>query len=106
MTTSQQPASIAIAVFVGLNLTAASTGSLFKPGLWYAGLNKPGWTPPNWVLPVVWSFLFAINASAGWLVWKAVGTGSPATIARYVGSLALNADWSWLFFGRLRMGWP
>ncbi len=94
---------IAVAVFVGLNLAAASSGSLFKPGVWYRSLNKPSWTPPNWAFPVVWGFLFAINAWAGWLVWEVAGETQPRTFLIYIGSLVLNAGWSWLFFGRRRM---
>ncbi|MES2861156.1 MAG: TspO/MBR family protein [Pseudomonadota bacterium] len=94
---------IAVAVFVGLNFAAASSGSLFKPGAWYRGLTKPSWTPPNWAFPVVWGFLFAINAWAGWLVWEVAGETEPRTFLIYIGSLVLNAGWSWLFFGRRRM---
>lgn len=97
------PAWIAIAVFVGLNFVAASSGSLFKPGAWYANLNKPSWTPPNIAFPIVWGLLFAVNAWAGWLVWETVGTQSPLAFGLYVVSLALNAGWSFLFFGRRRM---
>ncbi|AQR61333.1 sensory protein TspO [Brevundimonas sp. LM2] len=98
-----QPAWIAIAVFVGLNFAAASSGSLFKPGAWYADLNKPSWTPPNLAFPIVWGLLFSINAWAGWLVWETVGTSSPLAFGLYVVSLCLNAGWSFLFFGRRRM---
>lgn len=94
---------IAVAVFVGLNLVAASSGGVFKPGTWYASLSKPRWTPPNWAFPVVWGFLFAINAWAGWLLWEVAGTSQPLTFAAYIVSLMLNAGWSWLFFGRRRM---
>jgi translocator protein len=94
---------IAVAVFVGLNLAAATSGGMFKPGAWYAGLNKPSWTPPNWAFPVVWGLLFALNAWAGWMIWEAVGASRPDVLALYVGSLVLNAAWSWLFFGLKRM---
>jgi tryptophan-rich sensory protein len=94
---------IAVVVFIGLNFLAASSGGLFKPGAWYAGLNKPAWTPPNWAFPVVWSLLFALNAWAGWMIWEAVGMSRPDVLALYIASLALNAAWSWLFFGRKRM---
>jgi tryptophan-rich sensory protein len=98
-----QPDWIALAVFVGLNLATASSGSVFKPGAWYAGLSKPSWTSPNLAFPIVWGLLFALNAAAGWLVWEAVGTSSPLAFGLYVGSLILNAGWSWQFFGRRRM---
>lgn len=94
---------IAVAVFAGLNFVAASSGGVFKPGAWYAGLNKPSWTPPNLAFPIVWGLLFALNAWAGWMIWEAIGTTRPDVLALYIGSLALNAGWSWLFFGRKRM---
>jgi tryptophan-rich sensory protein len=94
---------IAVAVFAGLNLAAATSGGMFKPGVWYAGLNKPSWTPPNWAFPVVWGLLFALNAWAGWMIWEAIGASRPDVLALYIGSLVLNAAWSWLFFGLKRM---
>lgn len=99
----EHPAWIAIIVFIGLNLAAASSGSLFKPGPWYSLLRKPSWTPPNFAFPIVWGLLFALNAWAGWLVWETAGTTSPLAFGLYVGSLFLNAGWSYLFFGRRRM---
>jgi tryptophan-rich sensory protein len=68
------------------------------PGEWYAALNKPSWTPPNWVFPVAWTILYAMIAVAGWQVWKA-GKWTPA-LAIWVIGLALNALWSYLMFGR------
>ncbi len=68
------------------------------PGDWYAALNKPSWTPPNWVFPVAWTILYAMIAVAGWQVWKA-GKWTPALAIWGVG-LALNALWSYLMFGR------
>ena len=93
---------MAAIVFAGLVLVAASTGAMFKPGSWYEGLRKPGWTPPNWMFPVVWTILYVAIAVAGWLVWRAEGPS--LAIAFWGAQLALNAAWSWLFFGLQRMG--
>lgn len=94
---------IALAAFVALNFAAASSGGAFRPGAWYASLAKPGWTPPNWAFPVVWLIIFTLNTFAGWLVWNAAGGAALPALAVYAGSLAINAAWSWLFFGRRRM---
>ena len=84
--------------FIILVLAAASTGAQFMPGAWYAALNKPAWTPPDWLFPVAWTVLYLMIAIAGWLAWRAGGVG-PAIIIWTVG-LALNALWSYLMFGR------
>ncbi len=100
------PASLlSLAAFVVINLAAASTGGIFKPGHWYQGLAKPPWTPPNWAFPVTWSILFILNAVSGWLVWQAAGTAAALPLAVYGASLVINALWSALFFGLRRMDW-
>ncbi|HEV7227259.1 TspO/MBR family protein [Brevundimonas sp.] len=92
-----------LAAFAGANVAAAASGGVFKPGAWYASLNRPTWTPPNWAFPLVWLVMFSLNAAAGWLVWRAHGPDTAGALAVYGGSLVLNAAWSWLFFGRRRM---
>ncbi|RJP66723.1 MAG: tryptophan-rich sensory protein [Candidatus Abyssobacteria bacterium SURF_17] len=83
-----------------LTFTAAWVGSRFMPGEWYEQLTKPSWTPPNWVFAPVWSVLYALMAFAAWLVWKRAGfAGALLPLALFVLQLALNATWSWLFFG-------
>lgn len=91
-------AALTIAVLV---IVTASSGAIFKPGDWYDGLRKPGWTPPDWVFPVVWSILYLAIAAAGWLVWREAGLGLPLVL--WGAQLVFNAAWSWLFFGLHRM---
>lgn len=83
-----------------LSFSAAAIGSLFTPGAWYDGLTKPSWTPPSWVFAPVWSILYAMMGVAAWRVWEQRGMGRvrPALVL-FVVQLALNAAWSWLFFG-------
>lgn len=91
-----------LAVFVALVAAAASFGATFRPGAWYAGLEKPFWTPPNWVFAPVWTILYVMIAVAGWLVWRREGWSA----ALYVWGLGLvlNMAWSWLFFGQHWIG--
>ena len=67
---------------------------------WYAGLAKPGFTPPNWAFPVAWSALYLMMALAMWRVLsRPPGTpGRAGAIATFFVQLALNAAWSWAFF--------
>ena len=45
-------------------------------------------------------------AIAAWLVWREHGLAAAAlALGVYVFQLALNAAWSWLFFGRHELGY-
>lgn len=67
---------------------------------WYAGLEKPAFTPPNWVFAPVWTALYALMALAAWRLLRADPARPPrgAAIALFYGQLALNVAWSWMFF--------
>lgn len=66
----------------------------------YTQLVQPSWAPPPAVFGPVWTVLYALMAIAVWLVWR---SGRPSAnrvaLALFVIQLALNALWSWLFFG-------
>jgi tryptophan-rich sensory protein len=95
-----------LGVFLACNFAAATSGAVFRPGLWYLGLRKPPWTPPNWAFPVVWTLLFLANALSGALVWTAAQPEERlAPMLAYGLSLSFNALWSALFFGLRRMDW-
>lgn len=87
----------ATAVFAVLTFAAAATGGLFPPGPWYETLQKPSWTPPNWAFPVVWTILYVMIATAGYLVWKEQGIG--LLVGVWLAQLILNGAWSWIMFG-------
>ena len=38
---------------------------------WYQSLKHPHGTPPNWVFSLVWSVLYVLLATIGWLLWCA-----------------------------------
>lgn len=88
-------------VFAALVAAAAATGSIFRPGEWYAALAKPSWTPPGWIFGPVWAVLYVMIAVAGWLAWRA---GATTAVAVWTVGLVLNAAWSWLFFGQKQIG--
>jgi len=83
--------------FLGACLAAASTGMIFQPGNWYLALKKPGWTPPNWVFPTVWSILYLLIALAAALVAPQAGNGT--ALALWSLQIALNTLWTPVFFG-------
>jgi tryptophan-rich sensory protein len=76
---------------------AASTGVIFKPGQWYEGLNKPGFTPPNWAFPVAWTIIYLLLAWTGYRL--SLIPGSQTVLALWAAQIALNTLWTPVFFG-------
>jgi tryptophan-rich sensory protein len=103
MTTSKK-----IAGLVGWILIcslAGIFGAQFEPGQWYALLQKPAWTPPNWVFPVVWPVLYVMMGISVWLLWKIRSSSIFQKEFRWFYlQLVLNGLWSWLFFGAHYIG--
>lgn len=88
-------------VFLATCLSAGATGALFEPGAWYARLNKPSWTPPNWAFPVTWASLYILMALAATRV--AGQEGSALAMALWGWQIALNTLWTPVFFGLRRL---
>jgi len=79
----------------------AASGALFRPGEWYQGLSKPVWTPPNWMFPLVWAFLYVAMSLAAARVAALPGTGQ--ALAFWAVQITVNTLWSGVFFGLRRM---
>lgn len=91
---------LALAFFLLLSFSAAAFGARFAPGEWYLALRKPPWNPPGWIFGPVWTLLYAAMAVAAWRVWRAGSAAeSRPALAAWAVQLALNAAWSFLFFG-------
>lgn len=90
--------------FLGVVFGCAAIGAAMMEaniGGWYAGIQKPPLTPPNWVFPIVWNFLFFLMGVSGWLIWRAAGSLNAAggALSLFVAQLMFNFAWSVLFFG-------
>ncbi len=68
---------------------------------WYPTLAKPSFTPPDWVFAPVWTLLYALMGLAAFLVWRRGLRHAPVRTAltAFGIQLALNAGWSFAFFG-------
>lgn len=89
---------------IGVCFLAAAIGSAFTTGAidtWYQTLNKPFFSPPNWVFGPVWSLLYLAMGVSFYLVWttKAENNIKRQGITFFLIQLALNVLWSILFFG-------
>ena len=96
---------LALLGWVLLSFAAAIPGAAWPPGEWYQGLEKPAWTPPPAVFPIVWSTLYLLMGIAAWRVASSSREGRlvrPA-LAWFLVQLLLNASWSPIFFGAHQM---
>lgn len=92
-----------------VSFAAAGIGSLATTSnisTWYAGLEKPFFTPPNWLFGPVWTLLYVLIALSLYTVWTQK-TSKPKTGAYTIFGIQmiLNALWSLVFFG-LHWTWP
>lgn len=86
---------------ISLCLGAGIIGSFFTissppaGGLtWYATLNKPSFSPPNWIFGPVWTILYILMGISLYLVW----TKKKVPTIFWI-QLILNTVWSIIFFG-------
>lgn len=79
--------------WISLCLGVGFAGSFFTVSsipTWYAGLNKPFFSPPNWIFGPVWTVLYILMGISAYL-YKKVGP-------YFLLQLALNFFWSVIFF--------
>lgn len=93
---------VGLVAWLIVSFIAAAIGGAasIQAGPFYTQLVRPEWAPPSSIFGPVWTVLYALMGIAAWLVWRAGdfrATKFPLTL--FLVQLALNALWSWLFFG-------
>ncbi|MEM9797573.1 MAG: TspO/MBR family protein [Pseudomonadota bacterium] len=89
-------------IFLAACGAAATTGAMFPPGDWYRRLDKPSWTPPDWLFPLAWTMLYLSLAVTAARV--AGQDGSAYAMAFWAMQIAFNTLWTPVFFGLRRLG--
>jgi translocator protein len=88
---------------VAICFAAAAAGgvvTLNSVGDWYQTLKKPNWTPPDWLLGLVWTTLYFLMAFSAGLVWRRDGwRRSRVSLGLFGMQLLRNVGWSAVFFG-------
>ena len=64
---------------------------------WYSSINKPAFSPPDWVFGPVWTTLYLMMTIAIWLFWHSK-TRDKNTVYIYIIHLLFNTTWSVVFF--------
>lgn len=67
---------------------------------WYYTLQKPAWTLPNFVFPLVWTILYVLMAFSAWLVWRAKKPHHQIALDFWCVQLLFNALWTPVFFSQ------
>jgi len=93
-----------LALSIILAQVAGLIGSLFTFSAiptWYVTLNKPFFSPPNFVFGSVWTLLYTLMGISAYLIWRKVQFKKKARPfwQFYLAQLVLNSIWSILFFG-------
>lgn len=82
------------AFIIGVVVIGGGIGVITLPGAWYVGLQKPGFTPPNWLFGPMWTTLYVL---IGWVGARKWLYGGAARL--WWAQMALNFLWSPVFFG-------
>ena len=104
---STQKQIVGLAAWLIISFIAAAIGAAasVQAGPFYTQLVRPEWAPAPSVFGPVWTVLYILMGIAAWLVWRAGGFGAARfALTIFLVQLALNALWSWLFFGWHRGG--
>ena len=102
MTLPRNKQIIGLIAWLVVSFIAAAIGSAasIQAGPFYAQLVRPAWAPPSEVFGPVWTVLYALMGIAAWLAWRSGGLRAARTaLTLFLVQLAVNALWSWLFFG-------
>ena len=95
---------IKVVIAILICQVAGIVGSIFTtPSIatWYVTLQKPSFSPPNWIFAPVWTTLFTLMGISLYLVWNRglKNKGVRNSVLIFSAQLILNIVWSLLFFG-------
>lgn len=90
-------------VSLALPFIAGGIGSYFTiPSIdsWYGTLNKPFFSPPDFLFGPVWTALYILMGVSFYLVWISKSSKvRNRAIKLFILQLVLNSTWSIVFFG-------
>lgn len=98
-------------VSISLSMTAGILGSFFTVAsipTWYAFLNKPFFSPPNFVFGPVWTILYTLIGISFYRIWMKENrnkTKKKNAFILFFIHLLFNTTWSIVFFGFQQIFW-
>jgi len=91
------PLAVILTAFIGSKITNVGMS-------WYNNrdlLNIPSWTPPGFIIGIVWTVIFILTTISAIIFWNKVPLGNVFywILGFFIANLLLNILWSALFFG-------
>lgn len=96
----KSPVKLIVSILIAQS--AGLVGSVFTVSAipsWYAFLNKPSFSPPNWLFAPVWTILYTLIGISLYRMWI-----KKTNLKLFFFHIFLNAIWSPVFFGFKNLG--
>jgi len=85
--------SILIPILVG------TLSSLFSGNMSTSMFNKPSFSPPSFLFPIVWTILYILMGISSYIIYSSDNQDKRKALKIYAVQLFFNFFWSILFFG-------
>lgn len=92
-----QKSNLTIAILIPLAVGALS--SLFGGNMSYSTFNKPSFSPPSYIFPIVWTILYILMGISSYIIYSSDSAMKQKALRTYALQLFFNFFWSILFFG-------
>jgi benzodiazapine receptor len=91
---------ISIIISESVGLLSGYLGMMTTDMSFYSKLQKPLFSPPGWVFPIVWGILYFLMGLAAYRVWMRGQQGAyvQKALILYIIQLTLNFLWTIIFF--------
>lgn len=82
-----------------LPLAVGVLSSFFSGNMSYASFNKPAFSPPASLFPVIWTILYILMGISSYIIYSSDSPMKGKALTTYILQLIFNFFWSILFFG-------
>ncbi len=80
-------------------IAIGTLSSLFSGNMSTPMFNKPSFSPPSFLFPIVWTILYILMGISSYLIYSSDSPNKGKALAIYVIQLIFNFFWSIIFFG-------
>ena len=90
----------ALIISILIPLAVGSLSALFSGNMSsYSMFEKPAFSPPGFIFPIVWTVLYILMGISSYLVYTSNSPYKPNALLLYGIQLFFNFFWSIIFFG-------